>query len=131
MSQKPLLEQSSSSVQKYDHFPGNEGEGAKCCMFIVDIIIKARYDRVNSYFLGNAQECPVLPNPSNGRIKYSRGRRVGASVWYACSSGYTLIGSESRTCLRNLSWSLQAPNCRRTWIHLQWKGDRNNVFYSL
>ena len=74
-------------------------------------------DRNNVFLfsVGDPQECPVLPNPSNGRIKSSRGRRVGASVWYACNSGYTLIGSESRTCLRNLSWSLQAPSCKRTW----------------
>ena len=50
--------------------------------------------------VGDPQECPVLPNPSNGRIKYSRGRRVEASIWYACDSGYTLIGSESHTFLR-------------------------------
>lgn len=75
------------------------------------------------FSVGNSQECPVLPNPSNGRVKYSRGRRVGASIWYVCDSGYTLIGSESRTCLRNLSWSNEAPACKRTWNHSQWKGE--------
>lgn len=61
---------------------------------------------------GKLPECPVLPNPTHGHIKYSEGRKIGASIWYMCDSGYTLIGSETRACLKNLSWSHQAPSCK-------------------
>lgn len=62
---------------------------------------------------GVPSECPRLPSPNNGHVKYTKeGRSVGASVWYLCKDGYTLVGEESRTCLKNLTWSSNAPSCK-------------------
>lgn len=64
------------------------------------------------------RECPLLDNPENGVVKFKEGRRVGAKVWYFCNSGYTLVGSESRICKSDLTWSFKAPICKRKCINI-------------
>ncbi len=67
---------------------------------------------------GEVVECPVTGNPRNGRVKYTEGRKVGASIWYVCNMGYTLHGAESRTCLGDMTWSGSEPVCRReSFLH--------------
>ncbi len=49
-----------------------------------------------------ALQCPTLLPPLNGRV----------SATYTCSTGYTLIGSSTRTCQTNEQWSGNAPTCQ-------------------
>ena len=60
--------------------------------------------------------CPGLSTPTNGTVSY-RSQRVGHIARYACSTGYTLEGSSSRTCLAGGYWSGHQPNClgKKTW----------------
>ena len=54
--------------------------------------------------------CTGLSAPVNGTVSY-RSRRVGHTARYTCSTGYTLVGSSSRTCLAGGYWSGQQPYC--------------------
>lgn len=38
-------------------------------------------------------------------------KQIGSSVFYSCRKGYLLLGSISRTCLPNLTWSGMPPEC--------------------
>lgn len=64
-----------------------------------------------AYVAGDDQECPTLPHPANGIVKFTAGRGIGAKLWYVCNSGYRLEGSESRTCNSDLNWSGEAARC--------------------
>ncbi len=54
-----------------------------------------------------ALQCPILPPPLNGRVSASG----GDTATYTCSTGYTLIGSSTRTCQTNDQWSGTTPTC--------------------
>ncbi len=54
-----------------------------------------------------ALQCPTLPPPLNGRVSASG----GDTATYTCSTGYTLIGSSTRTCQTNEQWSGATPTC--------------------
>ena len=54
--------------------------------------------------------CPSVSTPMNGSVSYIS-RRVGHIARYTCSTGYTLEGSSSRTCLAGGYWSGQQPYC--------------------
>lgn len=54
--------------------------------------------------------CPVLPAPANGTVTVMT-PTVGGLAAYACSSGYTLAGVSTRTCLSDGTWSGSAPIC--------------------
>lgn len=49
--------------------------------------------------------------PLNGR-KLGRSTRVGHDVHFICNAGFQLVGSESRTCRRDRTWSGTQPFCR-------------------
>ncbi|XP_078526554.1 fibulin-7-like isoform X2 [Lissotriton helveticus] len=55
--------------------------------------------------------CPALAAPVNGK-KLGRKAVVGHDVHFLCDPGYQLIGSESRTCQSNRTWSGQQPHCK-------------------
>ena len=56
--------------------------------------------------------CSNLPSPANGQVSFSSGLAVGSRATYTCSSGYVLVGEESRTCRSDGNWSGRAPICR-------------------
>ena len=56
--------------------------------------------------------CSNLPSPANGQVSFSSGLAVGSRATYTCSSGYVLVGEESRTCQSDGNWSGRAPICR-------------------
>uniref|UniRef100_A0A803YEC4 Fibulin 7 n=1 Tax=Meleagris gallopavo TaxID=9103 RepID=A0A803YEC4_MELGA len=58
-----------------------------------------------------ADTCPQLAVPLNGR-KLGRSTRVGHDVHFICNAGFQLVGSESRTCRRDRTWSGTQPFCR-------------------
>ncbi|XP_069073646.1 fibulin-7-like isoform X1 [Pleurodeles waltl] len=55
--------------------------------------------------------CPALAAPVNGK-KLGRKAVVGHEVHFLCEPGYQLIGSESRTCQDNRTWTGQQPHCK-------------------
>ena len=59
--------------------------------------------------------CDSLPHPKNGFITYndrlSNSRPTVTEAVYSCSSGYTLNGTATRTCYKNMVWTGSAPTC--------------------
>ena len=67
-------------------------------------------------------DCGPAPVPTNGQTSAPDGTIFNRQVWYSCSDGYDLVGSESATCLANGQWSPVAPTCRRMYcltLHLK------------
>ncbi|CAH1797704.1 unnamed protein product [Owenia fusiformis] len=54
--------------------------------------------------------CPSLPEIANG-IKSGNGTAYNTVVNYTCDTGYTLVGSSSRLCLANSTWSGTNTTC--------------------
>ncbi|KAI8507111.1 hypothetical protein Bbelb_155500 [Branchiostoma belcheri] len=54
-------------------------------------------------------ECNVLPAPTNGAVTGSNS--LGDTVTYSCDSGYNLVGSATRTCQADLTWTASDPTC--------------------
>ncbi|XP_073163279.1 fibulin-7-like isoform X1 [Lepidochelys kempii] len=55
--------------------------------------------------------CPHLTAPLNGR-KLGEKATAGHEVHFLCEAGFRLVGSESRTCLQDRTWSGQQPFCQ-------------------
>uniref|UniRef100_A0A8D2MI25 Fibulin 7 n=1 Tax=Zonotrichia albicollis TaxID=44394 RepID=A0A8D2MI25_ZONAL len=55
--------------------------------------------------------CPQLAVPLNGRM-LGRSLRVGHEVHFICDAGFRLVGSETRACRHNRTWSGTQPFCR-------------------
>uniref|UniRef100_A0A8C4R6D0 CUB and sushi domain-containing protein 1 n=1 Tax=Eptatretus burgeri TaxID=7764 RepID=A0A8C4R6D0_EPTBU len=55
--------------------------------------------------------CSDPGTPKNGDQNYTMGYQVGAEVHFSCREGFHVQGSTSRTCLPDLHWSGQKPNC--------------------
>ena len=70
-----------------------------------DVIVISYFD----YCLG--VQCPALTSPANGRVSVPS-RLVNRGASYSCLSGYSLIGTPTRTCQSSGSWSGQQPRCK-------------------
>ncbi|KAH0619448.1 hypothetical protein JD844_000091 [Phrynosoma platyrhinos] len=57
------------------------------------------------------ESCPLPPAPPNGR-RLGKKVALGHEVHFVCDPGFRLMGSETRTCLENRTWSGQAPSCK-------------------
>ncbi|XP_060109894.1 fibulin-7-like isoform X2 [Heteronotia binoei] len=62
------------------------------------------------------ESCTLLPAPLNGR-RLGKKTFVGHDAHFLCDSGFLLVGSETRTCLDNGTWSGQQPLCKN-WVTL-------------
>lgn len=61
-----------------------------------------------------AIDCGDLPAPPNGQVIIDNGTEYPTGeATYVCDSGYELVGTASRFCLFNGSWSGGDPICRR------------------
>ncbi|KAM8946282.1 fibulin-7-like [Pelodytes ibericus] len=56
------------------------------------------------------ETCPRLKPPRHGRLLGAK-VKLGHEVHFLCEPGFQLLGSESRTCLDNQTWSGQAASC--------------------
>ncbi|XP_070554572.1 sushi domain-containing protein 2-like [Ptychodera flava] len=54
--------------------------------------------------------CGFLEAPANGSTAVEK-IIEGGTAFYYCNEGFTLVGSDMRTCLRNGSWTGQQPLC--------------------
>ena len=65
----------------------------------------------------HAATCEGLNNPGFGTVTVS-GQSVGDTATYDCQSGFSLIGTPTRTCTLispgSADWSGEAPICERT-----------------
>uniref|UniRef100_A0A8C4UR48 Uncharacterized protein n=1 Tax=Falco tinnunculus TaxID=100819 RepID=A0A8C4UR48_FALTI len=59
----------------------------------------------------SAETCPQLAVPLNGRM-LGRSMRVGHDVHFVCDAGFRLVGSETRACQHDCTWSGTQPFCR-------------------
>ncbi|XP_068115641.1 fibulin-7-like isoform X2 [Hyperolius riggenbachi] len=57
--------------------------------------------------------CPPLKPPRHGRILGTK-LKTGHEIHYLCDLGYHLLGTETRTCLNNQTWSGQAASCKES-----------------
>lgn len=59
----------------------------------------------------SAETCPQPVVPPNGRM-LGRSMRVGHDVHFVCDAGFRLVGSETRACRQDRTWSGTQPSCR-------------------
>ena len=64
-----------------------------------------------------AINCSDPGTPTNGHRNLSN-TTYNSVVTYTCDVGYTLQGSNSRTCQSNGSWNGSVPECTRKSIHI-------------
>ncbi|XP_028930417.1 fibulin-7-like [Ornithorhynchus anatinus] len=57
------------------------------------------------------ESCPHLAGPANGR-RLGKKMTAGHEVHFLCDAGFRLVGSESRQCQDNGSWSGHQPFCK-------------------
>ncbi|KAI8507154.1 mannose binding [Branchiostoma belcheri] len=55
-------------------------------------------------------QCSTLAAPTNGAVTGSNS--LGDTVTYSCDSGYNLVGSATRTCQADLTWSGSYSICK-------------------
>ncbi|XP_067894478.1 fibulin-7-like [Heterodontus francisci] len=66
---------------------------------------------VNKQASKHNETCAKLYAPNNGK-KFGSRYLVGHEVHFACDPGFVLMGSSSRVCLKDKSWSGQLPFCK-------------------
>ncbi|NWW96417.1 FBLN7 protein, partial [Rhynochetos jubatus] len=59
------------------------------------------------------ETCPQPAVPLNGRM-LGRNVRVGHDIHFVCNAGFRLVGSETRSCRHDRTWSGTQPFCRST-----------------
>ena len=62
------------------------------------------------YVPSTVVECGSLNDPDNGKVTVKE-TFLGSVANYSCDPGYTRIGDEIRTCLRDGTWSGNEPIC--------------------
>ena len=64
--------------------------------------------------------CTALSPPSNGQISYNEPSMtygeypVDTKASFTCNQGYSLSGSESRTCETSGNWNQETPTCNQS-----------------
>ena len=77
-----------------------EGEEVITCLHIVIISIP----------LTATVSCPALEHPDRGLVTIG-GNSPGSMATYSCNGGHSLIGSATRECQSNGTWSNESPIC--------------------
>ena len=57
------------------------------------------------------KDCGNLTDPTHGQVVHTGGTIFGQTAFYKCSEGYTLNGTDSRTCNEFGNWTLESPTC--------------------
>ena len=57
-----------------------------------------------------AATCPTLPVPVSGTIDFDD-ITIGSVASYSCDEGFELVGSTTRTCQSDGTWSGNDPQC--------------------
>ena len=82
---------------------------------LVEVII-TQNTSTNSYaclkiFL-TAIDCGQLDPPANGTVDTSQGSLLGAVATYSCDPSFTLVGTATRQCQEDETWSGESPTCQ-------------------
>ena len=64
-----------------------------------------------AYIDSIAVNCGVLTNPTNGQVNTSSRTTFGSTGAYTCDTGYSLSGSQTRTCGADGNWTSSEPIC--------------------
>ena len=83
------------------------GVGQNLCV-IVSMTIN---NQIQINFCCLAVDCGSLDASSNGAVDTTSGTTFMMTATYTCNTGYTLVGTVTRTCQANTMWSLSAPTC--------------------
>ena len=70
-------------------------------------MIKLHYKSISTVSV----DCGSLTDPTNGQVNTSSGTTFGSTATYTCDTGYTLSGSQTRTCGANGMWTPSKPLC--------------------
>jgi len=57
------------------------------------------------------KDCGNLTDPTHGQVVHTRGTILNQTAYYSCREGYTLNGTDSRTCNEFGNWTLASPTC--------------------
>ncbi|KAM9508036.1 fibulin-7-like isoform 1-T1 [Guaruba guarouba] len=57
------------------------------------------------------ETCPQPVVPLNGRV-LGQSVRIGHDIHFVCDAGFRLVGSETRTCRQDRTWSGTQPSCK-------------------
>jgi len=57
------------------------------------------------------KDCGSLTDPTHGKVVHTDGTIFGQTAYYSCNKGYTLNGTESRTCNELGNWTFESPTC--------------------
>ena len=57
------------------------------------------------------RDCGNLTDPTHGQVVHISGTIFNQTAYYSCSEGYTLNGTDSRTCNEFGNWTLASPTC--------------------
>ncbi|XP_048394131.1 fibulin-7-like [Stegostoma tigrinum] len=68
---------------------------------------------VNKQTSKHNETCPKLNAPNNGK-KYGSRYLVGHEVHFTCDPGFVLVGSNTRVCLKDRTWSGRLSFCKNT-----------------
>ena len=71
-------------------------------------VIKLHYKSISTVSV----DCGSLTNPNNGLVDTSSGTTFESTATYTCDIGYTLSGSQSRTCGAEGLWTFSEPICQ-------------------
>ena len=97
--------------------PFNPQSRYMCWLHIIaemELVILQIWTNIQShlYLLSTAVNCGTLSNPANGRVSYTAGTTFGRTATYTCNTGYSRVGSSTRTCQSTGVWSGSAPTCQ-------------------
>ncbi|KAM7100834.1 LOW QUALITY PROTEIN: fibulin-7-like [Ciconia maguari] len=74
-------------------------------------VLQSRLQRQATKRNGNPGQVTAPVVPLNGRV-LGRSMRVGHDVHFICNAGFRLVGSETRACRQDRTWSGTQPFCR-------------------
>ena len=57
------------------------------------------------------ERCSELESPANGQVVVDTSSSQPIQAHYSCDTGYTLVGSTTRTCLTTGAWTGVKPIC--------------------
>ena len=58
-----------------------------------------------------AIDCGQLDPPANGTVDTSQGSLLGAVATYSCDPSFTLVGTATRQCQEDETWTGESPTC--------------------
>lgn len=61
--------------------------------------------------------CPLLQNPTDGRVDLTEGTKFNSVARFSCNEGYNVFGPSTMTCLATGEWCCARPTCKKGGMH--------------